>query len=119
MKRYARTCHLVNDPEAITFYCREHARVWPEVLRALRDVGVREMRIWIVGNRLFMLCECADGFDPPRDWARYLAADPRIAEWEAFMGRVQVPPPESAGDKWIDMPEIFCLTDQLAALERG
>lgn len=116
MKRYARTCHVKNDPAAIAFYRREHGHVWPEVLTALRGAGVAEMRIWIVGNRLFMICECEDTFDPDRDWARYLAAHPRIAEWEALMGTVQVPPPESSGDKWIDMTEIFCLTDQLAAL---
>lgn len=113
MKRYAKTCHLDDDQESIAFYCREHARVWPEVLAALRAVGIAEMRIWIAGNRLFMVCECVDAFDPERDWARYLAADPRIADWEAFMGRVQQPPPESTGEKWMDMAEIFCLSDQL------
>lgn len=116
MKRYAKTCHLTPEPEAIAFYRREHARVWPEVLEALRGVGIRDMRIWIAGNRLFMLCECEDTFEPARDWARYLEAHPRIAEWEAYMGAVQVPPPESAGDKWMDMDEIFCLSDQHLAL---
>lgn len=115
MKRYAKTCHLQDDPVSIAFYRREHEHVWPEVLRALRGVGITDMRIWIAGNRLFMLCECAETFDPTRDWDRYLAAHPRIAEWEALMGSVQVPPPESAGEKWMEMTEIFCLNDQCVA----
>ena len=118
MKRYAKTCHLKADPESLAFYVREHTRVWPEVLDAIRRVGVEEMRIWIRGNRLFMLCECVDDFDPERDWARYATSHPRIAEWEAFMRTVQVPPPESTGEKWVDMQEIFCLSDQYDALVR-
>ncbi len=113
MKRYAKTCHLRDDATAIAAYVREHERVWPEVLQALRDAGILEMRIWIAGPRLFMLCECVDSFEPERDWARYASAHPRIAEWEREMERYQVPPPESPGPKWMDMTEIFCLTDQL------
>ena len=114
MKRYAKTCHLKDDPEAIRFYIAEHARVWPEVLKAIDAIGCHEMRIYILGNRLFMTCECDDSFVPERDWARYLAASPKCPEWEAFMGLVQVAPPESPdGSKWVEMPEIFCLSEQL------
>lgn len=115
VKRYAKTCHLKADPESVAFYIREHAHVWPVVLEALASVGILEMRIWIAGNRLFMYCECADNFHPDRDWARYEAAHPRIAEWEAYMGSVQVPPPESPGPKWMEMAEVFCLSEQRQA----
>jgi hypothetical protein len=61
----------------------------------------------ILGNRLFMMCECEDGFEPERDWAAYGVHHPRIADWEALMGSVQVPPPESPdGSKWVEMKEI-------------
>ncbi len=47
VKRYAKTCHLKEDPESIAMYIREHARVWPEVLTAIRTVGVIEMAIFV------------------------------------------------------------------------
>ncbi len=66
---------------------------------------------------MFMVCECEDGFEPERDWGRYAVHHPRIADWEALMGTVQVPPPESKdGAKWVEMAEIFSLTKQLGAL---
>ena len=55
MKRYCQTLELVDDPEMIAAYVSEHARVWPEVQAGIREVGILDMQIYALGNRLFMI----------------------------------------------------------------
>ena len=88
MKRYCQTLELVDDPEMIAAYVSEHARVWPEVQAGIREVGILDMQIYALGNRLFMIVDTVDDFDWVADNAR-LATLPRQAEWEAYMARFQ------------------------------
>jgi L-rhamnose mutarotase len=110
MKRYARTIDLNDDPETIARYDALHRDIWPEVERGLRSIGIERMLIWRLGTRLFMLMETVDDFDEPRDWARYMQSDPRIAEWQSLMESMQQP---AAGAKpnewWADMDLVFAL----------
>ena len=57
VKRYCRTLDLRNDPELIAEYRRRHSRenIWPEVMAGIREVGILEMEIYILGTRLFMI----------------------------------------------------------------
>ncbi|MBK7644245.1 MAG: L-rhamnose mutarotase [Planctomycetes bacterium] len=112
MKAIAQTLELVDDPERIAEYERAHERVWPEVLRALRAIGIQRMRIFRHSNRLFMYCEVPDDFDPRRDYQAY-AADPRCREWDQSMRRYQqqVPRADSAS-WWTPMEAIFDLEAQ-------
>lgn len=59
VKRYCRTLDLRNDPELIAEYRRRHSRenIWPEVMAGIREVGILEMEIYILGTRLFMIVE--------------------------------------------------------------
>lgn len=110
MQRYARTINLKDDPDIIARYDEHHRAVWPEVERGLRDIGIERMLIWRLGRRLFMLMETADGFDPDRDFARYMARGGRIAEWQALMESFQEPVAEAKpGEWWADMEPVFAL----------
>ena len=110
MKRYARTLQLKDDPATIAQYIEHHRAVWPEVERGLRAIGIERMLIWLLGRRLFMLMETADGFDPDRDFARYIASDPRIAEWQSLMESMQEPVAEAPpGEWWADMELVYAL----------
>jgi L-rhamnose mutarotase len=100
MRVYARTLNLKDDAEIVRRYDEHHRGVWPEVERGLRAIGIESMRIWLLGRRLFMLMETADGFDEDRDWARYMASDPRIAEWQSLMESLQEPVAEAKADEW-------------------
>lgn len=107
MKRYCQTLELRDDPELIAAYIEEHSRVWPEVQAGIRSVGILDMQIYALGNRLFMIIDTVDGFDWIRDNAR-LATLPRQAEWEAYMARFQGTDPNLAStDKWHLMDKIF------------
>jgi L-rhamnose mutarotase len=111
MKVYARTIDLKDDPAIIAAYDAHHSAVWPEVAAGLRGIGIERMRIWRLGSRLFMLMETVDGFDPDRDFARYMEGDPRIREWQALMDSYQQPAPGAReGEWWADMDLVFDLT---------
>ena len=108
------TLDLKDDPAAIRAYRKHHATVWPEVLKSLRKVGVRQMEIYALGRRLVMLMETRPGFQAKRDFARHNASHPRCAEWEALMKTFQEPPPGAPrGRLWTPMEEVFNLNRQL------
>lgn len=119
MKSYAQTLELIDDPTRIAEYVHYHRAVWPEVLRGLAAIGIRTMRIYLHGNRLFMYMEAPDSFNPARDYQAY-ANDPRTGEWDELMRTYQqrVPAADPAdGRWWSEMTEVFNLQDQLARLE--
>ncbi|WKN43449.1 L-rhamnose mutarotase [Tunicatimonas pelagia] len=108
MKDYAQTVNLKNDPEVIREYEKHHAAVWPEVLSALKEVGVIDMKIYRLGRRLFMFMQTEDDFDLNVDMPRYLALHPRCREWESLMGTFQEKVPEAQPhEKWAIMKKIF------------
>ena len=109
MARFAMTLNLKDDPEAIRKYVEYHRNVWPEVEASLKSVGIRKMRIYLVGRRLFMYCEAREGFDPARDFASY-QRDARTKEWDALMRTFQELAPEARpGEWWSPMEEVYHL----------
>ncbi|MCB9845250.1 MAG: L-rhamnose mutarotase [Phycisphaeraceae bacterium] len=109
MRAFAQALDLVDDPELIEEYRRHHRRVWPEVVSGLRAIGIRNMRIFLAGSRLFMYYEAPDDFDPSRDYQFY-ANDPRTREWDELMRRYQRPVPGCpSGRWWMPMEEVFDL----------
>jgi L-rhamnose mutarotase len=108
MRVFAQAIDLVDDPTRIDEYLRHHRAVWPEVTEGLRRIGIRGMRIWRGGTRLFMVIETDDDFDPAR-YQEY-ARDPRTQEWDALMRTFQKPAPSArAGEWWTQLDEIFDL----------
>jgi L-rhamnose mutarotase len=88
MQAYGMALDLRDDPRLIARYKKEHQSVWPEVLARLREVGVTEMRIYLLGRRMFMYCETKDGFDPAKDFAR-ANDDPTYQKWDDLMRTMQ------------------------------
>lgn len=112
MKRYCQTLDLYNDPELIEQYEREHRRVWPEIKAGIKEVGILDMQIYRMGNRLFMIVDTVDEFDWVEDNKR-LADLPRQAEWENYMSKFQVSKEGQAShEKWQMMKPIFLLNEE-------
>lgn len=110
MKNLAFTVNLKDDPEIIQKYKEFHADVWPEVLDSLKKVGVLDMKIFILGRRLFMFCEVKDDFDAAVDFPRYLTLSPVCQQWEDLMTTFQEPVKEAKeNEKWAQMSQIFQL----------
>ena len=59
VKRYCRTMDLKDNPELIAEYVKRHSpsEAWPEIRQGIREVGILEMEIYILDNRLFMIVE--------------------------------------------------------------
>jgi L-rhamnose mutarotase len=106
------TLMLKDDEEIVDRYRQYHREVWPEVIARLIEIGIVEMRIYLLGRRLFMYMEAVDGFSPERDFPK-LAEDARYREWDELMRGLQQPASEArAGEWWAPMEEVFDLSRQ-------
>jgi len=120
MTRVVLTVNLKNDPAAIEAYREYHRRVWPEVLRSLRHVGVEAMDIYLLGRRAVMIVEMTDSQDYRRAFKAHMSSNPRVAEWERLMKSLQEPSPDAAaGEWWAVMEPVFRLEDQEPAIARA
>ena len=108
-RRYCLALDLKDDPELIAEYERHHENVWPEITRSIHDVGIEDMEIYRVDNRLFMVMEVPDDFSfETKDKSDQ--ANPRVQEWEELMWKYQKPlPMAKPGEKWLRMERIFKL----------
>ena len=107
MKSFAMTLNLKEEAGVVDKYKEYHRAAWPEVLAALRGIGISKLKIFLHGRRLFMYLEASDAFDPGRDLPRYVTTE-RVREWDDLMATFQEPVPGAApGEWWADMEEVF------------
>lgn len=110
-KRYVQILELRDDPEMIKEYRKWHSEeyAWPEITQGIREVGILEMEIYILGTKLVMILEVPEDFDWDSAFAR-LSTLPRQAEWEAFVAKFQGCAPDAKSDeKWQLMERMFRL----------
>jgi L-rhamnose mutarotase len=113
VKRYCQTLDLRDDPKLIAEYRKRHAKgnAWPEIMQGIKEVGILDMDIYILGTRLFMIVETPLDFDWDTAMAR-LATLPRQQEWEDYMSVFQlVKPGGTSAEKWQPMERMFHLWD--------
>ena len=109
MKRFCQTLDLKDDPKLIEQYCYWHQHIWKEIPEGIRAVGISNMEIYRLGNRLFMIVETPDDFNWDEAFARLATLD-RQAEWEEFVGQFQESKPgSSSAEKWQLMECMFKL----------
>jgi L-rhamnose mutarotase len=94
--------------ECIDEYRRYHAKIWPEIERAIRAAGIRNYSIFLGGGDLFAYYEYAGPEDEYAARMDALAEAPRMREWWDIMEAMQVPEPQrTPGTWWSDMEEVF------------
>src|SRR4051812_38527143 len=109
MRRYCLTLDLKDDPKLIAEYKRYHEKIWPEISASIRDSGIEDMEIYLLGTRMFMIMQVSDSFSFA-DKAEADRANPKVEEWEQLMWRFQQALPEAKpGEKWLLMERIFKL----------
>ena len=111
VKRYVQTMDLKDDPQLITEYRRRHSKEesWQEIRDGIREVGILDMQIFILGTRLVMIVETPLDFDWDSAMAR-LATLPRQQEWEDYMAMFQQCKEGATSDeKWQMMERMFYL----------
>ena len=117
-KRYCKTLLLENDPSLIEAYREVHKaeNTWPEITQGMKEVGILDMEIYIIQNRLFMIMDTVPDFDHEQAMQE-LAQKPRQAEWEAYVSRFQLTTSEATADeKWVLMDRIYELNQQQTCL---
>lgn len=111
MSLYCLALDLKNDPQLIAEYEAHHQKVWPEIIEGIKAVGLANMQIFRVENRLFMMIEADENIDFDKQM-KTLATLPRQQEWEALMWKYQQAlPGAKEGEKWILMKKIFNLAE--------
>lgn len=111
IKRFVQTLTLNSDEEARREYIKWHSPEynWKEIRDGIREVGILEMEIYILGNLLVMIVDAPEDFCWDEAMAR-LATLPRQAEWEAFVSQFQGCDADATSDeKWQMMERMFYL----------
>ncbi len=108
-KRFCKTMSLRNDAALIEAYKRAHAQgvAWPEITQGMKEVGILDMEIYLLGTKLFMIMDTVADFDHDKAMSE-LAKKPRQSEWEAQMSQFQDSSAEATADqKWQIMKRIY------------
>ena len=111
MARHCLALDLVDDPALIAEYEYWHKteNAWPEIRKSILHAGIEQMEIYRTGNRLFMIMETNETFDPARK-AVMDAANPKVQQWEQLMWKFQSSITwAKEGEKWVAMNKIFSL----------
>ena len=108
-KKYCFALDLINDKALIQAYIEHHKEVWPEIIHQIKDTGVKEMEIYRVSDRLFMIIETTPEFSLLEKKIKD-NSNPKVQEWETLMDKYQKALPcAKKGEKWVLMEKIFRL----------
>ena len=108
-RRFCLTLDLKDDPALIAEYRRYHEKIWPEITESIKNSGIVDMEIYLLGTRMFMIMEVDESFSFEKK-AKADQQNPRVQEWEELMLKFQqVLPQAKPGEKWLMMERIFKL----------
>jgi len=112
-KRYCKVLKLQENNDLIEKYKQVHApgKVWPEITRGIREVGILDMEIYIHDNYVFMIMDTIPEFDHDRAM-KELAVKPMQKEWEEYVSQFQ-----QAGEK-SSTPEKWEITERIFELDK-
>ncbi|WP_111708977.1 L-rhamnose mutarotase [Lutibacter citreus] len=107
-KRFVWTLLLKEDPELITEYKKIHSIgfAWPEITANMKQVGVKDMEIYLNNNQAFLIMDTKLDFNLEKVgplWQKL----PRENEWQEYVAKFQRTNAESSiQEKWLDMEKI-------------
>lgn len=107
--RVCLTCDLVNTPELIAEYKKYHSpeHHWVEIADGIKTSGIEVMDIYLVDNRMFMICEVAEDVDFDAAWEE-VGTYPKQGEWAELMAGFQQALP-GHDLEWVKMERVFTL----------
>src|SRR5438874_332850 len=80
-RRFCFTVDLKDDPELIAEYRKYHEKIWPEITESIRNSGIEDMEIYLLGTRMFMIMKVNESFTFEKK-ARADQQNPKVHEWE-------------------------------------
>lgn len=100
-------CDLKDDDEAIIAYEECHKTIHSEIIESIRVVGVLQMSIYRWRNRLSMILVGDENFTFEKK-AALDNANPKVQEWETFLGQFQTNLPGTPPNwRWQLMKSVF------------
>jgi L-rhamnose mutarotase len=110
-RRFCLALDLKDDPQLIAEYKHYHEKIWPEITRSIKDSGIEDMEIYLLGTRMFMIMEADESFSFEAK-ANADKLNPKVQEWETLMSTFQETLPQAKpGEKWLLMERVFKLED--------
>ena len=81
LKRYVQFLEISEDPELVAQYRKWHSEEysWKEVRDGIREVGILEMEIYILGSKLVMIVDTPLDFEWEEAMARLLHCRDRLS----------------------------------------
>lgn len=61
-RRFCFTLDLKDDPALIAEYRQYHEKIWPEITESIKNSGIVDMEIYLLGTRMFMIMEVNESF---------------------------------------------------------
>lgn len=108
-RRFCLTLDLKNNPALIAEYRKYHEKIWPEIAQSIKDSGIVDMEIYLLGARMFMIMEVNESFSFEKK-AKADRQNSKVEEWERLMWKFQQALPDAKpGEKWLRMERIFKL----------
>ena len=88
-------------------YVEAHEHVWPELEELMRRSGVRQMRIFLRGNLVFLLAEVEDR----EEYEKEMAEDSNEQRWDAWMAKLlEAPYDTNEPGIFADAKEVYTMT---------
>jgi len=90
-KRLCEIRELVDDAKQIEEYKYHHAlgRAWSEITQGLKNAGIKDMEIYMVGNRTFKIYDVEINFDIKTSFRKTRTS--KSKEWGALVGKSDRP----------------------------
>src|SRR5437879_3241099 len=93
-RRFCFALDLQNDPALIAEYRKYHEKIWPEITQGLKESGIEDLEIYLLGTRMFMIMEVNESFSFEKK-AKADEQNAKVQAWEQLMGRFQQEVPEA------------------------
>jgi len=106
-KRICLTLDLIDNPDLIDKYKFYHQaeNSWPEINQGIKAAGILSMDIYLVDNRMFMICEIDDQDNFDEVWEK-IGSYPRQDEWFELMSNfIQAIPKHEL--EWVKMKRVY------------
>jgi L-rhamnose mutarotase len=107
-KRLCEIRELVDDAKQLEEYKYHHAlgRAWPEITQGLKNAGIKNMEIYMVGNQTFKIYDVEINFDIKTSFRK--TRNSKSEEWGALVGKSDRPILDKDGKRMIQfMERIF------------
>ena len=102
MERYAWKAKILDGKK--DEYIRRHEKIWDELSDVLKEAGIQNYSIWLVGNELFGYYECTKGIDHA---TKTQAKSAVVDKWNEYMKDVMIMEPDLETGAQPKLEQVF------------